>query len=78
MNIVHADRSFLCFWSLYMDYVTKNAFDVINSAVYMITIKDQYTSAQLYIIRIISYTFRLLNKAIIRLHMETKKRSNKL
>jgi hypothetical protein len=61
-----------------MDYVTKNAFDVINSAVYMITIKDQYTSAQLYIIRIISYTFRLLNKAIIRLHMETKKRSNKL
>lgn len=57
-----------------MDYAMKNAFDVINSGVYMITIRDQYTSAQLYIIRIISHMFRLVNKAIIRLNMEIKKK----
>jgi len=56
-----------------MDYVMENAFDVINSVVYLITIRDQYTSVQLYIIRIISHTFRLVNKAIIRLHMGIKK-----
>jgi transposase-like protein len=56
-----------------MDYAMKNAFHVINSALHMITVRDQYTSAQLYIIRIISHTFRLVNEAIIRLHMKIKK-----
>ena len=57
-----------------MDYVMKNAFHAINSAVYMITVRDQYTSTRLYIIRIISQTFRLVNEAIIRLNIKIKKR----
>lgn len=41
MDIAHATRSYLCCGLPYMDYVMKNAFDAINSAVNLITIRDQ-------------------------------------